>query len=90
MGLWEERDYNPCINAWDEKRHRDQVVALNKDQAIFFAGPGYELDTEAWLLADAVVSVAPPTRRQAEAALRRFGIPVTERDVEILISESWY
>lgn len=89
MGLWEERDYNPCISAWDEKRHRDQVVALNKDQAIFFAGPGYELDTEAWLLADAVVSVARPTRRQAEAALRRFGIPVTERDVEILVSESW-
>ncbi|WP_245423388.1 AAA family ATPase [Rhizobium subbaraonis] len=89
MGLWQERDYNPCISAWDEKRHRDQVVALNKDQAIFFAVPGQPLDTEAWLLADAVVSVAPPTRRQAEAALRRFGIPVTERDVEILISESW-
>ncbi|QRM56892.1 AAA family ATPase [Sinorhizobium sp. BG8] len=89
MGLWEERDYNPCVGAWDEKRHRDQIVALNKDQAIFFAGPGHALDTEAWLLADVVVSVAPPTRRQAAAALRRFGIPVTERDVEILISESW-
>ncbi|WGM58366.1 MULTISPECIES: AAA family ATPase [Agrobacterium] len=89
MGLWEERDYNPCISAWDEKRHRDQIVALNKDQAIFFAGPGHPLHTEAWLLADAVVSVAPPTRRQAEAALRRFGIPASERDVEILISESW-
>ncbi|MDX1009348.1 AAA family ATPase [Sinorhizobium medicae] len=89
MGLWEERDYNPCISAWDEKRHRDQVVALNKDQAIFFAGPDRELDTEAWLLADVVVSVAPPTRRQAEAALRRFGIPVTDRDVEILLSETW-
>ncbi|MBD9596121.1 AAA family ATPase [Ensifer sp. ENS05] len=89
MGLWDERDYNPCISAWDEKRHRDQIVALNKDQAIFFAGPDRELDTEAWLLADVVVSVAPPTRRQAEAALRRFGIPVTERDVEILLSETW-
>ncbi|MBD9509925.1 AAA family ATPase [Ensifer sp. ENS10] len=89
MGLWEERDYNPCISAWDEKRHRDQVVALNKDQAIFFAGPDRELDTEAWLLADVVVSVAPPTRRQAEAALRRYGIPVSERDVEILLSETW-
>ncbi|WP_425665453.1 AAA family ATPase [Sinorhizobium fredii] len=89
IGLWEERDYNPCISAWDEKRHRDQVAALNKDQAIFFAGPDRELDTEAWLLADVVVSVAPPTRRQAEAALRRFGIPVTERDIEILLSETW-
>ncbi len=89
MGLWEERDYNPCIGGWDEKRHRDQIVALNKDQAIFFAGSGHPLDTEAWLLADVVVNVAPPTRRQAEAALRRFEIPVTERDVEILISESW-
>ncbi len=89
MGLWDERDYNPCISAWDEKRHRDQIVALNKDQAIFFAGPGHALDTEAWLLADAVVSVAPRTRRQAEAALRRFGVPVTDRDVEILVSESW-
>ncbi len=89
MGLWEERDYNPCISAWDEKRHRDQIVALNKDQAIFFAGSKHPLDTEAWLLADAVVSMTPPTRRQAEAALRRVGIPVTERDVEILLSESW-
>lgn len=89
MGLWESRDYNPCISAWDEQRHRDQIVALNKDQAIFFAGPGRHLDTEAWLLADVVVSVMPPTRRQAEAALRRFGIPVTDRDVEILLSETW-
>lgn len=89
MGLWEERDYNPCISAWDEHRHRDQIVALNKDQAIFFAGPDRKLDTEAWLLADVVVSVTPPTRRQAEAALRRFGIPVSERDVEILLSETW-
>ncbi|MEY9583365.1 AAA family ATPase [Sinorhizobium fredii] len=89
MGLWEERDYNPCISAWDEHRHRDQIVALNKDQAIFFAGPDRQLDTEAWLLADVVVSVMPPTKRQAEAALRRFGIPVSERDVEILLSETW-
>lgn len=90
MGLWEEsRDYNPCISAWDEHRHRVQIVAQNKDQAIFFAGPGRQLDREAWLLADAVVDVRPPTRRQAEAALRRFGIPVTERDVDILQSESW-
>lgn len=22
MGLWESRDYNPCISAWDEHRHR--------------------------------------------------------------------
>lgn len=89
MALREERDYNPCISAWDKKHHRDQVAALNKDQAIFFAGPEQPLDTEAWLFADAVVSVAPPTRRHAEAALRRFGIPVAERDVEILISETW-
>lgn len=89
MGLWEERDYNPCISAWDEHRHRDQIVALNKDQAIFFVGPDRQLNTEAWLLADVVVSVTPPTRRQAEAALRRFGVPVSERDVEILLSETW-
>jgi hypothetical protein len=89
MGLWDNRDYNPCISAWDEHRHRDQIVAQNKDQAIFFAEPGRQFDTEAWLLADAVVDVRPPTRRQAEAALRRFGIPVTERDVDILLSESW-
>lgn len=89
MGLWDSRDYNPCISAWDEHRRRDQIVAQNKDQAIFFAQAGRQLDTEAWLLADAVVSVKPQTRRQAEAALRRFGIPVTERDVDILVSESW-
>lgn len=89
MGLWDSRDYNPCISAWDEHRHRDQIVALQKGQAIFFTDSTRQLDTEAWLLADAVVSVMPPTRRQAEAALRRFGIPVNERDVEILVSESW-
>ncbi|MFC0808342.1 AAA family ATPase [Ensifer sp. P24N7] len=89
LGLWDSRDYNPCISAWDEHRHRDKIVAQNKDQAIFFVEAGRQLDTEAWLLADAVVDVRPPTRRQAEAALRRFGIPVTERDVDILLSESW-
>lgn len=89
MGLWDERDYNPCISAWDENRHRDQVVAQKKDQAIFFAESGRQFDTEAWLLADVVADVRPPTRRQAEAALRRFGIPVTKRDVDILVSESW-
>ncbi|ASY58316.1 Cell division protein FtsH [Sinorhizobium sp. CCBAU 05631] len=92
MGTWDRRDYSPCIRFWDDLarvRQRDQIEALEKQQAIFFAEPGQQLDTEAWLLADVVVSVPPRTRRQAEAALRRFGMPVTERDVGILLSETW-
>ncbi|MCK3775257.1 AAA family ATPase [Ensifer sesbaniae] len=92
MGTWDRRDYSPCIRDWDELsrvRQRDQIEALEKQQAIFFADPGQQLDTEALLFADIIVSVPPPTRRQVEAALRRFGMPVNERDVEILMSETW-
>jgi SpoVK/Ycf46/Vps4 family AAA+-type ATPase len=92
MGLWDRRDYSPCIHFWDDLarvRQRDQIEALEKQQAIFFADPGQQFDTEALLFADVIVSVPPPTRRQVEAALRRFGMPVHERDVGILMSETW-
>ncbi len=87
--LSESWDYNPSVSAWDAKRHRDQIAAARKDRAIFFIRPGQRLDTEALLLVDVFVRISRPTRRQADAALRRSGIPPTDRDINTLLSEPW-
>jgi len=82
-------DHNPSVSAWNAKRHRDQIAAVRKDRAIFFIRPGQKLDTEALLLVDVFVRIPRPTKRQAVAALRRSGIPPTDRDINSLLSEPW-
>ncbi|MGH0364204.1 AAA family ATPase [Sinorhizobium meliloti] len=80
----------PFVTDWGGRySNRDQFEVLTKDQAIFVKEPNKTLDDEARLFADTVVDVPPRSRRHAEAALKRFGMPVIDRDVELLLSEPW-
>ncbi|MHC2455938.1 hypothetical protein ACVMIX_002579 [Rhizobium leguminosarum] len=80
----------PFVSDWSGRySHRDRFEAQTMDRAIFVKEPGNELDDEAWLFADAVLEVPTRSRRHVEAALRRFGMPVVEKDVALLLSEPW-
>jgi SpoVK/Ycf46/Vps4 family AAA+-type ATPase len=78
------------VNVWGRTQsYRDQQEALDNDRSIFIKEPFKDLDVDAKLFADAVVKVPPRSRRHAEAALRRSGMPIIEEHVELLLSEPW-
>lgn len=80
----------PFVSDWGGRYSgRDQFEVLRNERAIFLKEPKKELDDEAWLFADAVVDVPVRTRGHVEAALKRFGLPIIDRDVELLLSEPW-
>lgn len=80
----------PFVSDWGGRySHRDQFEVQSMDRAVFVKEPDKALDDRAWLYADTVVDVPRRSRRHVEVALRRFGIPVVQRDVELLLSEPW-
>ncbi|RWX36712.1 AAA family ATPase [Rhizobium leguminosarum] len=80
----------PFVSDWGGRySNRDQFEVLRKEQAIFLRDPKKELDDEAKLFGDAVVDVPLRSRRHVEAALKRFGMPINNRDVELLLSDPW-
>ncbi|MGD9476794.1 AAA family ATPase [Shinella sp. G-2] len=80
----------PLVCTWGGRHSdRDQYEALRVDRAIFIREPNKDLDDGARLFADRVVDVPMRSRRHVQAALRRFGMPVVEKDVELLLSEPW-
>ncbi|MHC2574968.1 AAA family ATPase [Rhizobium leguminosarum] len=80
----------PFVSDWGGRySQRDRFEVQGMDRAIFVKEPDKELDDEAWLFADAVVEVPRRSRRHAEASLKRFGMPVVERDIDLLLSEPW-
>jgi hypothetical protein len=80
----------PLVSDWGGRHSdRDQYEALGMDRAIFIKEPNKVLDDGARLFADRVVDVPMRSRRHVEAALRRFGMPIIGRDVELLLSEPW-
>ncbi|MBY5312514.1 AAA family ATPase [Rhizobium leguminosarum] len=85
-----KKDARPYVSDWGGRySHRDQLEVLRVDRAIFVKEPGKALDDEARLFADIVVDVPMRSRGHVEAALRRFGMPVIEKDVELLLSAPW-
>lgn len=80
----------PYVSEWGGRySHRDQFEVLRADRAIFVKEPDKALDDEGRLFADLVVDVPIRSRGHVEAALRRFGMPVIEKDVELLLSTPW-
>lgn len=80
----------PFVSDWGGRySNRDQYEVLRMDRAIFIKEPNKALDDDARLFADTVVDVPRRTRRHVEAALTRIGMPIVERDVELLLSEPW-
>lgn len=88
-GIWERREYTSFAYEWKDRSFRDEMEADTNGRAIFIAPPDYNLDDDERLFSDAILDLKPRTRRHAEAALRRAGLPLSERDVELLLSEPW-
>ncbi|RWX13634.1 AAA family ATPase [Rhizobium hidalgonense] len=80
----------PFVSDWGGRySNRDQFEVQRMDRAIFLKEPKKDLDDEAMLFADAVVDVPVRTISHVEAAMKRFELPVVDRDVKLLVSEPW-
>ncbi|ASR08856.1 oxidoreductase [Rhizobium leguminosarum bv. viciae] len=80
----------PFVSDWGGRySNRDQFEVLGVARSIFVKEPSKVLDDEARLFADVVVDVPMRSRGHVEAAFRRFGLPVIEKDVELLLSTPW-
>lgn len=88
-GIWKRREFTSYAYEWKDKSFRDEMEALKNKRAIFIAVPDYNLGDDDSLFSDAVLDLEPRNRRHAEAALRRAGLPLSDRDVELLLSEPW-
>lgn len=88
-GIWKPREFTSYAYEWKDRSFRDEMEAHKNKRAIFIAPPDYNLDDDEGLFSDAVLDLEPRTRRHAEAALRRAGLPLSDRDVDLLLSEPW-
>lgn len=88
-GIWKFREFTSYAYEWKDGSFRDEMEAHKNERAIFIASPDYDLDDDDRLFSDAVLDLEPRTRRHAEAALRRAGLPASDRDVDLLLSEPW-
>jgi len=88
-GIWKPREFTSYAYEWKDRSFRDEMEAHKNKRAIFIAPPDYNLDGDEGLFSDAVLDLEPRTRRHAEAALRRAGLPLSDRDVDLLLSEPW-
>lgn len=87
--IWKTEDWERYAFEWSLKSSRDQMQAENNQRAIFLSPPGYFLTDDDRLFSDAVIKLHPRSPRQAEAALRRAGLPVDAETVEVLKSQPW-
>lgn len=88
-GIWACREFTSYAYEWKDRSFRDEMEAHRNGRAIFIADPDYNLGDDDRLFSDAVLDLQPRTRRHAEAALRRAGLPRADRDIELLLSEPW-
>lgn len=88
-GIWMHREFTSYAYEWKDRSFRDEMEAHRNNRAIFIAPPEYILSDDDKLFCDGVLDLVPRTRRHAEAALRRAGLPPSGRDVEMLLSEPW-
>lgn len=88
-GIWERREFTSYAYEWKDRSFRDEMEAHKNKRAIFIASPDYDLDDDDRLFSDAVLHLEPRKRRHAEATLRRAGLPPSDRDVDLLLSEPW-
>ncbi|MDI7864775.1 AAA family ATPase [Rhizobiaceae bacterium n13] len=87
--IWRSSDWETYIFEWSNKPFRDQSLAEKNGRGIFLSPPGYRLTDDERLFSDVVIEIEPRSPEHAKAALRRAGLPVDEKLVELLISEPW-
>lgn len=79
----------PWVHELSKKWRRDETLAQDLVRVVHIKPMDYELEDEQRLFADAIVEIPKRSRRHAVAALRRFNLPITDRDVEYLLTEPW-
>ena len=72
-----------------KKWHRDEYLAQDRARVVYMKPIDHELEDEQRLFADAIVEIPKRSRRHAVAALRRFDLPINDRDIEYLLTEPW-
>lgn len=87
--IWKRLDYDTFVFEWSDKSFRDQALAERNQSGIFLSPPKYQLTDDELLFSDAVVEIGPRSRRHAQAALLRAGLPVDEKLVDLLVHEPW-
>ncbi|MBB3545473.1 AAA family ATPase [Rhizobium sp. BK399] len=87
--IWKSSDWETYIFEWSNSPFRDQSLAEKNGRGIFLSPPGYRLTDDERLFSDTVVEIEPRSPEYAEAALRRAGLPVDDKLVELLISAPW-
>ncbi|TBY04256.1 AAA family ATPase [Rhizobium laguerreae] len=87
--IWNRLDYDTFVYEWSDKSFRDQALAERNQAGIFLSPPKYQLTDDEVLFSDAVIEIGPRSRRHAQAALQRAGLPVDAKLVDLLVSEPW-
>jgi DNA polymerase III delta prime subunit len=87
--IWTTLEFEKFVFEWSDKSFRDQSLAERNQRGIFLSPPGYRLTDDEMLFSDAVIEIAPRSRGHAQAALRRAGLPVKEKLVDLLVAEPW-
>ncbi|WP_246713202.1 AAA family ATPase [Ensifer adhaerens] len=79
----------PWVYELSKRWQREQGLVSERERVVYFKPVGYKASDEEKLSADAILDVPIRTRRHAEAALRRFNVPLDNRYVDLLLTESW-
>lgn len=79
----------PWVHELSKRWPREQGLVSERERVVYFKPVGYIASDEEKLSADAIVDVPIRTRRHAEAALRRFNLPLDNRYVDRLLTEPW-
>lgn len=79
----------PWVHELSIKWQRDEALALERERSVFIKPTDHEIDDGQRIFADAIVDIPRRSRRHAEAALRRFNLPINDMDIELLLTEPW-
>lgn len=79
----------PWVYELSKRWQREQGLVSERERVVYFKPVGYKASDEEKLSADAILDVPIRARRHAEAALRRFNVPLNDRYVDLLLTEPW-
>ncbi|WP_334545062.1 ATP-binding protein [Rhizobium leguminosarum] len=79
----------PWVHEVSKRWRQEQGLVSESDRVVYFKPVGHLSSDEEKLSADAILDMPIRTRRHAEAALRRFNVPIDNRYVQLLLTEPW-
>ncbi len=79
----------PWVHELSKRFQQERALTWERQRVVYIKPMDHELGDEERLFADAVLDIPARVPRHAEAALRRFNIPVNDGYVEQLLIEPW-